>query len=50
MTTKAKRKEWERLKAWGVNKPNAEVFYSVFESEIIQARLSAEESGATKEG
>jgi hypothetical protein len=50
MATKAKRKELERLKAWGVNNTNAEVFYRVFQSEIIQPRLSAEESGATKEG
>ena len=50
MTAKAKGKEWERLKAWRVNKTNAEAFYRVFQSEIIQPRLSAEESGATKEG
>jgi L,D-peptidoglycan transpeptidase YkuD (ErfK/YbiS/YcfS/YnhG family) len=35
MTTKAKRREWERHKACGVNKTNA-VFYRVFQSEIIQ--------------
>jgi hypothetical protein len=40
-----KRKEWKRLKAWGVNQTNAEVFYSVFQTEIIQPRLSAQESG-----
>jgi hypothetical protein len=50
MATKAKRKELERLEAWGVNITDAEVFYRVFQSEIFQPRLSAEESGATKEG
>lgn len=45
MTTKAKRRQWERLKAWGVNKTNPEGFYRVFQSEIIQQRLSIEESG-----
>ena len=47
---KAKRKERERLEAWGEKKTNAERFYSVLQSEIIQPRSSAEESGATKEG
>jgi hypothetical protein len=50
MIVKVNLKERERLKAWGANKTNAEVFYSVFQSEIIQPQLSAEESGATKEG
>jgi hypothetical protein len=43
MTRRAKRKE--RLKAWGLNKTNAEGFYRVFQSEIIQRRLPTEESG-----
>jgi hypothetical protein len=50
MATKVKRKEWERLKGWGVNKTKAGVFYRVFQSEIIQQRLSTEESVTTKEG
>jgi hypothetical protein len=48
MTTKAKRRQWERLKAWGVNRTNAEGFYRVFQSEIIQQRLSIEESRAPR--
>jgi hypothetical protein len=36
MTTNMKRKEWEQVTAWGVNKKNAEVFYRAFQSKIIQ--------------
>lgn len=47
-STKAKRKEWEGLKACGENKTNAEVFYRGFQSKIIQPERIGHHEGRKK--